>query len=357
MVARFQGPNFIVETADPQIAEQISQQAEQFRHDLAILWIGQTLPNWAQPCTMTVKVSPYLGAGGATTFVFDRGEVFGWRMNIQGSRERVLDSVLPHEITHMIFASYFRHPLPRWADEGGATSMEHVSEKQKHREMLIRFLQTGRGIAFGQLFAMTDYPPDVMPLYAEGYSLAEYLINHGGRRKFVAFLDEGTRTGQWQEAVQRNYGARDLPSLQNEWVGWVAKGFPEPPRESRVIAASAETPVPPSPATAAATVQSAAVASGERPVRPSPNLTLHINDKAASDAPPPASGYPAASGVVQRCAAGGDVPRVRDRADHSSARAASAAGQCGRRAAKWLWPIGFARTPTMSVCRRDSSVV
>ena len=159
------------------------------------------MPNWAQPCMMTVQVAPHLGAGGATTFVFDNGEVFGWRMTIQGSAERVLDSVLPHEITHMIFASYFRRPLPRWADEGGATSVEHISEKQKHRQMLVQFLRTGRGIAFGQMFAMTEYPQDVMPLYAQGYSLAEFLIYHGGRKKFVAFLADGMRDGQWSAAV------------------------------------------------------------------------------------------------------------------------------------------------------------
>ena len=33
---------------------------------------------------------------------------------------------------------------------------------------------------------MTEYPADVMPLYAQGYSLAEYLIQHGGRRKYRA---------------------------------------------------------------------------------------------------------------------------------------------------------------------------
>ena len=201
MGARFQGTNFIVETADPQMAARISQAAEQYRHDLAIAWLGQTLPNWAQPCMMTVQVAPHLGAGGKTTFVFDRGEVFGWRMDIQGSGERVLDSVLPHEITHMIFASYFRRPLPRWADEGGATSMEHVSEKQKHRQMLIQFLHTGHGIAFGQLFAMTEYPQDVMPLYAEGYSLAEYLINHGGRRRVRRLSGRGHE--RWQVADRR----------------------------------------------------------------------------------------------------------------------------------------------------------
>ena len=115
---------------------------KQYRHDLAVAWLGQAMPNWSQPCVMTVQAAPHLGAGGATTFVFEDGEVFGWRMSIQGSRERILDSVLPHEITHMIFASHFRQPLPRWADEGGATSVEHAIERNKHRQMLPTFLRT-----------------------------------------------------------------------------------------------------------------------------------------------------------------------------------------------------------------------
>jgi hypothetical protein len=272
MGASYRGANFTVETADPQMAARISQAAEQFRHDLAIEWLGQEMPNWAQPCMMTVHVAPNLGAGGATTFVFDHGEVFGWRMTIQGSAERVLDSVLPHEITHMVFASYFRRPLPRWADEGGATSVEHISEKQKHRQMLVQFLRTGRGIAFGQMFAMTEYPQDVMPLYAQGYSLAEFLIYHGGRKKFVAFLADGMGDGQWAAAIQRNYRISDLPALQNTWVAWVAQGFPAPTTDSNVMAAAAQTPVAPS----------TAIAADARRARPEPNLIYHINDKVAA---------------------------------------------------------------------------
>ncbi len=58
MGASYRGVNFIVETSDPQIAARISQAAEQYRHDLAIEWLGQAMPNWAQPCTMTVQVGP-----------------------------------------------------------------------------------------------------------------------------------------------------------------------------------------------------------------------------------------------------------------------------------------------------------
>jgi len=226
MGARHRSANFIVETADPRLAVQFAEAAEKYRHDLAIEWLGQEMPNWSQPCPMTVMVGPNLGAGGATTFVFDRGEVFGWRMSIQGSAQRVLDSVLPHEITHMIFASHFRQPLPRWADEGGATTVENISERTKYQRMLDQFLRTGRGIAFSRMFAMTEYPSDVMPLYAQCYSLAEYLIQIGGRRKYIEFLDDGLKTNDWSGAVARNYGLNDLGQLQNTWLAWVKQGSP-----------------------------------------------------------------------------------------------------------------------------------
>jgi len=228
MGARYQTPNFTVETPDPNLAQRFGQAAEKYRRDLAIDWLGKAMPNWARPCTLTVHVGPQLGAGGATTFIFDRGEVFGWRMTIQGSAERILDSVLPHEITHMIFASYFRRPLPRWADEGGATSTEHPAERAKHRTMLVQFLRTGRGIAFNQMFAMTEYPRDVMPLYAQGYTLAEFLIQRGGRRKYVEFLADGLESSDWPAMVRAHYGIRDLGTLQNTWLTWVRQGFPDP---------------------------------------------------------------------------------------------------------------------------------
>jgi hypothetical protein len=126
----------------------------------------------------------------------------------------------------MIYASHFRQPLPRWADEGGATTVENISERTKYQRMLDQFLRTGRGIAFGKMFAMTEYPPDVMPLYAQCYSLSEYLIQIGGRRKYIEFLDDGLQNKDWSAAVARNYGVKDLGQLQNTWLAWVKQGSP-----------------------------------------------------------------------------------------------------------------------------------
>jgi hypothetical protein len=234
--AGYKTTNFVVAAPTAQLAKEIGDAAETWRRQLAIEWLGNELPSWSKPCPIHAQVAPGLGAGGATSFVFDRGEVFGWKMNIQGSRERILDSVLPHEVTHTIFASYFRQPLPRWADEGACTTVEHPTEIAKQERNLVNYLKTGRGIPFRQMFAMKEYPPDVMPLYAQGHSLAQWLIESRGRKAFLAFLADGMRDEDWQRAVHQHYGFSDLLAMQHSWNDWIKLGRPRLTPEDSPIA-------------------------------------------------------------------------------------------------------------------------
>ncbi len=224
--AGYRTKNFIVQAPTAQLAREIGETAEAYRESLAIEWVGKPMPNWSQPCPIKAQVSARLGAGGATTFVFDRGEVHSWEMEIQGSRERVLDSVLPHEVTHTVFASHFRKPLPRWADEGACTTVEHRSEIAKQESMLIDFLHNRQGIPFSAMFAMKEYPQDILPLYAQGHSLTQYLIEKHGKQAFMAFLTDGMSDDNWRRAVQQHYGHENLYALQNDWLGWVKAGRP-----------------------------------------------------------------------------------------------------------------------------------
>lgn len=234
--------NFIVQAPTPDFAEQVASEAERFRKELAIHWLGEELPAWPQPCPIMVQVGENLGAGGATSFSFDRGEVFGWRMSIQGSAERILDSVLPHEVNHTIFATYFRQPLPRWADEGACTTVEHASERQKQQDMLIFFLQNERGISFSRMFAMKEYPRDVLPLYSQGYSLTRFLVHQGGPRKFVAFMGDGLKTENWSQALGDHYGYQNLGKLQDSWLSWVKDGSPLVDAETQIAGGSTASP-------------------------------------------------------------------------------------------------------------------
>ena len=234
--------NFTVSAPSPQLAKEIGDAAEHFRRKLAIEWLGKELPRWSKPCPIKARVSPDLGAGGATSFVFDRGEVFNWRMNIQGSRERVLDSVVPHEVMHTVFASHFRQPLPRWADEGACTTVEHRSEISKQETMLINFLQTNQGIPFSAMFAMKEYPQKVLPLYAQGHSLAKFLIDRHGKKTFLDFLADGMADENWPRAVRDHYGYRHLLALQNSWMDWIRSGRPElAPAGNLLLASNAAT--------------------------------------------------------------------------------------------------------------------
>jgi hypothetical protein len=218
--------NFIVSAPTPQLAQEICQAAEQFRRDLAIEWIGRELGPWQGPCPIQADVAPGLGAGGATSFVFQNNTPGQWTMKIQGSRERILDSVLPHEITHTIFATHFGRPLPRWADEGACTTVEHESEKAKQDKFLIQFLKSDRGIPFNQMFKMKEYPPDILPLYSQGYSLARFFIQQGGKPKFVEYVGEGMRSNNWTATTKKFYGFNSLSDLQLTWVEWVKQGSP-----------------------------------------------------------------------------------------------------------------------------------
>ena len=225
--AGYRTTNFTVAAPTPALAKEIGDAAEKFRKELAIEWLGEEMPAWSKRCPIKARVSRRLGAGGATSFLFDQGEVYGWQMNIQGSRIRILDSVLPHEITHTIFASHFRRPLPRWADEGACTTVEDKSEIAKQERMLIEFLQTRRAIPFSQMLTMKEYPKDIMPLYAQGHSVTNYLIQRRGRTAFLEFLAVGMKEENWRNTVEKHYGYENILEMQNDWLKWVREGRPK----------------------------------------------------------------------------------------------------------------------------------
>ena len=232
--ATYSTPNFVVHAPTAEAAEQVGKTAEHFRSELAVAWLGKELPQWYRPCPIKVKVGQ-IGAGGATTFSFDRGEVFGWRMRVQGSLERILDSVVPHEVSHTIFASHFRRPLPRWADEGAATLIEHASERRRQQMMLKQVWNTKRRIPLRRLLSIKEYPQDmrnVLTLYAEGYSLANFLVQAGGKSRYLKFLDDAHRQG-WDRSLQQNYEVDTVEELDKRWSGWVIAGSPGNPGTRR----------------------------------------------------------------------------------------------------------------------------
>lgn len=227
--ATYRTQNFVVEAATPQVAEQVGKFAEQYRKEKAILWLGREMQNWPQPCPLKVTVTMG-GSGGATSFAFDGGRVLGQNMHIEGTLERLLASVLPHEVTHTVFAYHFRQPVPRWADEGGSVLSEDEIERRRHDKLVRQILNGGRAMPLRRLFSLKEYPRDVMVLYAQGFSVTDFLVGKSSRPAFLNFIADGLRSG-WDQAAQAHYGYRSVEELEKAWLQHLRDTKERPPAE------------------------------------------------------------------------------------------------------------------------------
>jgi hypothetical protein len=229
--AQYPTTNFIVDAPTPEIAQQVGEYAEHYRKEKALQWLGHEMPPWGQRCPLKVSLTMN-GSGGATTFAFDRGQILSQNMHIEGRLDRLLASVLPHEVTHTVFAYRFRTPVPRWADEGGAVLSEDEEERGRHDQLVRQILNTpGKSIRLRTLFTLRDYPREVMSLYAEGYSVSNYLVSISDRPTFLNFVDHGMRYG-WDSAIQTHYAAyHNIEELEQGWLTHLRNTKKQPPAQ------------------------------------------------------------------------------------------------------------------------------
>jgi hypothetical protein len=233
--ANYKTVNFSVEAPTPELAKKFGEMAEFYRKEKALGWLGREMPQWPERCPLQVQISQS-SAGGATTFTFGnengRPTVSRQWMEIRGETKQLLNSVLPHEITHTVLAYHFGRAVPRWADEGGSVLSENDEERFSHDVRCRELLNAGRGIRLRVLFRMADYPRDMIVLYAQGYSISSYLVEkggggHDGREKLLQFLSIGMQGSDpkyhgtpesWNEASRKVYGFDSVDILEEAWL-------------------------------------------------------------------------------------------------------------------------------------------
>src|SRR5260370_487014 len=227
--ANFRTTNFDVTAPTPELARQFGEMAEHYRKLKAREWLGEEMPNWQHPCPLRVTISME-GPSGATTFDFGQTPISQF-MQITGPKERLLNSVLPHEVTHTVFAYYFRQPVPRWPDEGGSVLSEDDLERGRHDQMCRQLLNAGKAMRLSYLFSLRDYPQDVMVLYAQGFSISRFLADSAARPTFLQFVRYGMQYG-WDQSVQKFYHFNSITELEQPWIESLRK-----PRNAPIAAA------------------------------------------------------------------------------------------------------------------------
>ena len=154
-------------------------------------------------------------------------------MEIRGEAKQLLNSVLPHEVTHTVLAYHFGRAVPRWADEGGSVLSGNEQERYDHDIRCREILNAGRAYILRTLFRMADYPRDMIVIYAQGYSITAFLVDRGGggregRGKLLQFLATGMQGGNdpryhgtpesWNEAARKAYNFETVDAMEKAWL-------------------------------------------------------------------------------------------------------------------------------------------
>jgi hypothetical protein len=222
--AEFQTANFVVTAESPKVAKAVAEEAEQWRTTLARHWLKRPLKDWPETCQIEVSTHR-TGGSGWTSYEKLGGKTMPVGIQMQGPPDRLLEYVLPHELTHAVLVSALGEAMPRWADEGAAMLSE--SESQKHRQTLVakQLVDSGKMIPVRQLLQMAEYPDSRSGLhafYAQSLTLTEFLIARGGRAEFLEFVQEG-QSENWDLALSRHYQWENVEALEGAWSQWIQK--------------------------------------------------------------------------------------------------------------------------------------
>ena len=204
--------NFHVTAPSQRVARLVADAAERAREETAFKWLGRKQPDRPQPCPVHVTVTAS-GAVGATVFDFEGGKVTA-QMRVEGPLDRLLADVIPHEVTHLVIADFFRTPLPRWADEGIALLSESEEERSRHAQLAARAANEGHLIQVKALMAAREYPREVAAFFGESYLLTRLLVNRKDAATFLNFVRVGMK-GDWEAAAKEFYAA-SLDDLERE---------------------------------------------------------------------------------------------------------------------------------------------
>lgn len=133
------------------------------------------------------------------------------------------DSLLPHEMTHIIFREFIgaKASLPLWIDEGVASSQEQSNLKAR--------LQAAKGLVakkeyisldkFSEIYNLDNITP--YAFYAQAASLIVFLIKHQGREDFLDF-SRAMRDGRdWKKAIFSTYSFSSLDEMEKEWKDFI----------------------------------------------------------------------------------------------------------------------------------------
>jgi len=209
--------NFVVIAQTKNNARYAAIGAESWRKYIARDLFSVEFPAWTIKSTIRIRQNPNEeGAGGSTNVGFIAGEVNGLDCTLIGPIQKIMDNAIPHEVCHMVVASYFRKPIPRWIDEGLAVQYETKEMKDTWEQYMAKALHNKEAVKLNHLVNYAEYPQNHTAFYAQSASTTDYLIRWKGKKPLLNALRWVFKGTTWNQAVVQTYGV-NLDEIENAW--------------------------------------------------------------------------------------------------------------------------------------------
>ena len=209
-------PRFIVYAPTQRLADKAVGDADAFADQVAADWQFAGLPGSAPPdenrTTIFIEVDAAISL--ARTRISPRGDHLMW---LTGSERAVTDHLLHHEVAHTVMASRFGGRMPIWANEGIASGYDNPRRHAIRRQKLVGFAAID---SWPQLDELFEKPIRQQWQYAAAVSLTEFLVDRGGRKRFVAFVERAEKVGH-ADALLDFYKIESVDHLQAQWQRYV----------------------------------------------------------------------------------------------------------------------------------------
>lgn len=134
-------------------------------------------------------------------------------------QESFFDSILPHEMTHIIFREFVgeKNNLPLWLDEGVACSQEKATLGGR-MDIAKNIINRNNYLKLDKLSEVRDASLLVPYIfYAESASVIVFLIQEYGSDKFLDFCRKLRDKEAWKQALLGAYRFSDFEEMENAW--------------------------------------------------------------------------------------------------------------------------------------------
>ncbi len=233
------GDHFLVYyLQDEGFAKEVSSMAERYYQRIASeLGYPRYSAFWTWDNRVKIYIFPdhasFLRATGQPEWSQGLAEYSTKRIFSYAWSEGFTESLLPHEIAHLIFRDFigFKGQVPLWLDEGVSQWAEEP-KRRAVKEVMRRFLSEGKLLSLSammkldvrELPAGKGHEELIDVFYVQSVSLVGFLIERYGSLSFAEFC-RGLRDGKGvEEALRAAYPdhVRSLDEFEKEWRGYIA---------------------------------------------------------------------------------------------------------------------------------------